>query len=95
MRLHSRPSDPAKANSSPARRRRTRGQKVLLAILIIAALGLAGVNIAFILLSRSGSNIFHHIRHMAWTVTPPYTIFIVAMYILGMGHASESPETDT
>lgn len=59
MRLRSRPSDPAKVNSSPARRRRTRGQKVLLAILIITALGLAGVSVAFILLSRSGSNIFH------------------------------------
>lgn len=59
MRLRSRPSDPAKANPSPARRRRTRGQKILLAVLIITALGLAGVSIAFLLLSQSGSNIFH------------------------------------
>ena len=59
MRLRSRPSDPAKANSSPARRHRTRGQKVLLAVLIIAALGLAGTSLAFFFLSGPGNNLFH------------------------------------
>ena len=59
MRLHSRPSDPTKANPSPARRRRTRGQKILLAILIIAALGLAGTSLAFFFLSGPGNNLFH------------------------------------
>ena len=71
MRLRSRPSTPAqnqpanltdpatKPHSSPARRRRTRGQKILLAILIIAALGLAGTSLAFFFLSGPGNNLFH------------------------------------
>ncbi|MFR7990586.1 MAG: Na+/H+ antiporter NhaC [Anaerovoracaceae bacterium] len=42
----------------------------------------------------SGSNIFDHIRHMVWTVTPSYIIFIVAMFILGMGHDSGSAEME-
>ena len=42
----------------------------------------------------SGSNIFDHIRHMVWTVTPSYIIFIVVMFILGMGHDSGSAEME-
>lgn len=42
----------------------------------------------------SGSNIFDHIRHMVWTVTPSYIIFLVVMFILGMGHTG-SAEMET
>lgn len=37
----------------------------------------------------SGSNIFDHIRHMVWTVTPSYIIALVLWFILGRGAAPE------
>ena len=35
----------------------------------------------------SGSNIFDHIKHMVWTVTPSYVIALVLWFILGRGAA--------
>lgn len=35
----------------------------------------------------SGSNIFDHIKHMVWTVTPSYVIALVLWFILGRGSA--------
>ena len=48
-----------KPNSPSGHRHRTRGQKVLLVILIIATLGLIGTIITFFLLAKSGNNLFH------------------------------------
>lgn len=41
------------------RSRRTRGQKILLAALIIIVLGLAGTSTTFLLLAQTGNNLFH------------------------------------
>jgi NhaC family Na+:H+ antiporter len=35
----------------------------------------------------AGSNLFDHIRHMVWTVTPSYVIAGILFTILGLGHA--------
>ena len=35
----------------------------------------------------AGSNIFDHIKHMVWTVTPAYVISLVLWFILGRGAA--------
>jgi NhaC family Na+:H+ antiporter len=37
----------------------------------------------------SGSNIFEHIRHMVYTVTPSYIIALIAFFFLGRGAAPE------
>lgn len=36
----------------------------------------------------AGSNLFDHIRHMIWTVTPSLILALIIYAILGMGHAS-------
>lgn len=36
----------------------------------------------------AGSNLFDHIRHMIWTVTPSLLLALIIYAILGMGHAS-------
>lgn len=36
----------------------------------------------------AGSNLFNHIRHMIWTVTPSLIIALILFAILGVGHAS-------
>ncbi|MDD4377403.1 MAG: Na+/H+ antiporter NhaC [Eubacteriales bacterium] len=38
----------------------------------------------------AGSNVFEHIRHMVYTVTPSYIIAIVAFFILGRGFGGKS-----
>lgn len=41
----------------------------------------------------SGSNVFEHIRHMVFTVTPSYLIALVVFFILGRKAAAESGVT--
>ncbi len=38
----------------------------------------------------AGSNLFEHIRHMVWTVTPSLIIALIVFLVLGMGHASQN-----
>lgn len=37
----------------------------------------------------AGSNLFEHIRHMIWTVTPSLIIALIVFGFLGMGHANQ------
>ncbi|MDD2216191.1 MAG: Na+/H+ antiporter NhaC [Eubacteriales bacterium] len=37
----------------------------------------------------AGSNLFEHIRHMIWTVTPSLIIALIIFTILGLGHADQ------
>lgn len=38
----------------------------------------------------AGSNLFEHIRHMVWTVTPSLIIALIVYIILGFGHSGQS-----
>lgn len=38
----------------------------------------------------AGSNLFDHIKHMLWTVTPSMLVALILYGILGAGHASEA-----
>ncbi len=38
----------------------------------------------------AGSNLFEHIRHMVWTVTPSLIIALIVYIILGIGHSGQS-----
>ncbi|MGN0659127.1 MAG: Na+/H+ antiporter NhaC [Emergencia sp.] len=42
----------------------------------------------------SGSNVFEHIRHMVYTVTPSYIIALVVFFIVGRGEASGNVEME-
>lgn len=40
--------------------------------------------------AMAGSNLFDHIRHMVWTVTPSLVIALIIFGILGLGHSSNN-----
>lgn len=40
--------------------------------------------------AMAGSNLFDHIRHMVWTVTPSLLIALIIYGIMGAGHAGEA-----
>ncbi len=42
----------------------------------------------------AGSELFEHIRHMAFTTTPSILLALVLFLILGFGHAGETRDTD-
>ncbi len=42
--------------------------------------------------AMAGSNLFDHIRHMMWTVTPSMIIALIAFAIMGMGHSGENAD---
>lgn len=40
--------------------------------------------------AMAGTNLFDHIRHMVWTVTPSLVIALIIYGVLGMGHAGDN-----